>query len=251
MIDMLKKERHSLIIKEINLHNKVMSSDLALQLNVSEDTIRRDLNEMDEAGEIVKVHGGALSKSYHYPFQHNDIYAGDAKKNIAQKAIDLIKDGMVVLTGGGTTVIEMVRMLPTNLTATIFTISPLVALQLADHPLITVILIGGQFSKNSQVCMGTQVVSYLNEIRFDICFLGTNGISIGDGVTDSDLDIVHVKKAMIKASNKLVIMCIAEKLNSAQRMRVCNLYQINCLITDLEPHDALLQAYRRENVQLY
>jgi len=248
---MLKRERHSLIIKQVNLHNKVLSSDLALQLNVSEDTIRRDLNEMDEAGEIVKVHGGALSKSYHYPFQHTDIYAADAKKKIAQKAINLIKDGMVVLTGGGTTVIEMMSILPKTLTATIFTISPLVALQLADHPLITVILIGGQFSKNSQVCIGTQVTSYLNEIRFDICFLGTNGISLGDGVTDSDLDIVQVKKAMIRASNKLVIMCIVEKLNSSQRMRVCELNQINCLITDTDPDDHILQAYSRENIQLY
>ncbi|MEO6524829.1 MAG: DeoR/GlpR family DNA-binding transcription regulator [Mucilaginibacter sp.] len=248
---MLKKERHALIIKEINLHNKVLSSDLALQLNVSEDTIRRDLNEMDEAGTIVKVHGGALSRSYHYPFQQNDIYAGEAKKEIAKKGMDLIKDGMVVLTGGGTTVLQMVGMLPPTRTATIFTISPLVALQLADHPLITVILIGGQFSKNSQVCVGTQVVSYLSEIRFDICFLGTNGISIGDGLTDSDLDIVQVKKAMIKASNKLAIMCVAEKLNTVQRMRVCELHQIDCLITDLEPDDSALNAYRRENIQLY
>ncbi|RKR81711.1 DeoR family transcriptional regulator [Mucilaginibacter gracilis] len=248
---MLKKERHALIIKEINLHNKVLSSDLALRLNVSEDTIRRDLNEMDEAGTIVKVHGGALSRSYHYPFQQNDIYAGDAKKEIAKKAMSMIKDGMVVLTGGGTTVLQMVRLLPDNRTATIFTISPLVALQLADHPLITVILIGGQFSKNSQVCVGTQVVSYLHEIRFDICFLGTNGISIGDGVTDSDLDIVQVKKAMINASNKVAIMCVAEKLNTVQRMRVCQLHQIHCLITDLQPDDNALHAYRRENILLY
>ena len=206
---MLKKERHSIIIKEVNLHNKVLSADLALQLNVSEDTIRRDLNEMDEAGEIVKVHGGALSRSYHYPFKHSDVYAADAKKKIALKAINLIKDGMVVLTGGGTTMIEMVSMLPKTLNATIFTISPLVALQLADHPLITVILIGGQFSKNSQVCVGPQVTGYLNEIRFDYCFLGTNGISLSDGVTDSDLDIVQVKKSMIRSSNKLAVMCIA------------------------------------------
>lgn len=248
---MLKKERHTLIIKQVNLHNKVLSSDLALQLNVSEDTIRRDLNEMDEAGEIVKVHGGALSRSYHYPFRHTDVYASDAKKTIAQKAIGLIKDGMVVLTGGGTTMIEMVSILPKTLTATIFTISPLVALQLADHTLITVILIGGQFSKNSQVCIGTQVTNYLNDIRFDICFLGTNGISLGDGVTDSDLDVVQVKKSMIKASNKLVILCIAEKLNSSQRMRVCELNQISCLITDLDPNDQILHAYGRENIQLF
>lgn len=248
---MLKRERHSLIIKQVNLHNKVLSADLAQQLNVSEDTIRRDLNEMDEAGAIVKVHGGALSRSYHYPFRHTDIYAADAKKKIAQKAITLIKDGMVVLTGGGTTMIEMVSILPKTLTATIFTISPLVALQLADHPLITVILIGGQFSKNSQVCVGPQVTGYLSEIRFDICFLGTNGISLSDGVTDSDLDIVQVKKSMIRSSNKLAVMCIAEKLNSSQRMRVCELNQLNYLITDLESDDQMLQAYRRENIQLY
>lgn len=248
---MLKKERHSHIIKQINLHNKVLSTDLAMELNVSEDTIRRDLNELDESGQIVKVHGGALSKSYHYPFQQNSIYAGDAKKEIARKAIDLIKDGMVVLTGGGTTIIEMVRSLPLELSATIFTISPLVALQLADHHLIKVVLIGGEFSKDSQVCTGGQVISYLSEMKFDLCFLGTNGISVGDGVTDSDLDIVQVKKAMIKASKKVIISCIAEKLNSVQRYRVCTLQQISSLITDLNPDDAQLAAYAQQNLQLY
>lgn len=248
---MLKKERHTYIIRQVNLHNKVMSSDLAIELNVSEDTVRRDLNELHESGQVVKVHGGALSRSYHYPFQHNDIYAADAKKGIARKGIELIKDGMVVLTGGGTTIIEMVTMLPPDLSVTIFTISPPVALQLADHPLIKVVLIGGELSKDSQVCTGTQVVSYLNEIKFDLCFLGTNGISLQDGVTDSDLDIVQVKKAMIKASKRLVIMCIAEKLNSVQRMRVCDLQQISCLITDLDPADHIMQAYRRQNLQLY
>lgn len=248
---MLKKERHSHIIKQVNLHNKVLSSDLAIELNVSEDTIRRDLNELDESGQMVKVHGGALSKSYHYPFQHNNIYAADAKKAIASKAIELIKDGMVVVMGGGTTMIEMVRALPLHLSATIFTISPPVALQLADHPLIKVILIGGELSKDSQVCTGTQVVSYLSEIKFDICFLGTNGISLDDGVTDSDLDIVQVKKAMIKASKRLVIMCIAEKLNSVQRIRVCGIQQINSLITDLAPDDQILQAYTAQEMQLF
>jgi DeoR/GlpR family transcriptional regulator of sugar metabolism len=247
---MLKKERHALIVKQINLHNKVLSSDLANELSVSEDTIRRDLNELDETGQIVKVHGGALSRSFHYPFNLSDVYAGDAKKMIAAKGLELLKDGMVILTGGGTTIIEMMRVLPQDLSATIFTISPLVALQLADHALINVILIGGQLSKDSQVCIGSQVISYLHEIRFDICFLGTNGISINDGVTDSDLDIVQVKKAMIRSSNKLVIMCIAEKLHTSQRMHVCDLQKIDTLVTDLDPSSTQLLAYRKENIQL-
>ncbi len=248
---MLKKERHTYIIRQINLHNKVLSSDLATELNVSEDTVRRDLNELDSLGQIVKVHGGALSKSYQYPFQHANVYASDAKKCIAAKAIGLIKEGMVILTGGGTTVIELAAMLPQNISVTIFTISPLVALQLANHPLIDVILIGGTFSKDSQVCAGPQVISYLNEIKFDMCFLGTNGISATDGITDSDLDIVMVKKAMIKASKRLVIMCIAEKLDSVQRIRVCEMEQVSVLITELEPNHQVLDAYSMENMKKY
>jgi len=248
---MLKKERHSHIIRQVNLHNKVLSSDLAIELNVSEDTIRRDLNELDASGQIVKVHGGALSKSYHYPFQYNEIYAADSKKIIAAKAIKLLKEGMVVLTGGGTTIIEMATAFPKDIALTVFTISPPVALKLADHPLIKVVLIGGELSKDSQVCTGSQVVSYLNEIKFDICFLGTNGISVEDGVTDSDLEVVQVKKAMIKASKRLIIMCIAEKLNSVQRMQVCSVQRIDELITDLDPANVSLESYRKQNLHLY
>src|SRR3546814_12300091 len=107
---MLKEERHSFIIREINLHNKVLSSDLSSQLNVSEDTIRRDLKELDESGKVLKVHGGAISQSFHFPFNNKgEIYAKEAKGAIARKTLKLIKDGMVVLTGGGTTMIELDR----------------------------------------------------------------------------------------------------------------------------------------------
>src|SRR5690606_31341663 len=127
---MLKKERHAYIIKQINLHNKVLSSDLSVQLDVSEDTIRRDLNELSESGKILKVHGGALSKSFHYPFQQVDAYAKDAKKEIARKTLGLIQNGMILLASGGTTMIELARMIPDSLSCTFFTVSPLVALEL-------------------------------------------------------------------------------------------------------------------------
>ena len=87
---MLKRERHAYIIKQINLHNKVLSSDLSNELRVSEDTVRRDLIELAEMGKIVKVHGGALSKSFHFPFQHLEVYAQNDKKAIAEKALGLL-----------------------------------------------------------------------------------------------------------------------------------------------------------------
>jgi len=118
---MLKEERQAYIIHQINLHNKVLSSDLSVQLNVSEDTIRRDLNELAENGQVLKVYGGALSKSFQFPFQDGNVYAKESKKEIAKKAISLIQNGMTVLVGGGTTMIELARLIPNDVQCTFFT----------------------------------------------------------------------------------------------------------------------------------
>src|SRR5690606_8054350 len=161
---MLKKERHAYIIKQINLHNKVLSSDLSLQLKVSEDTVRRDLNELSEAGKILKVHGGALSKSFHFPFDQKKIYAQDSKTEIASKVSKTMWAGTTVLTGRGTTVVGIARMIPSDLGATCFTISPLVAVGLMDRKLLTVIPVGGVLSKNTQIYMAVKTVSDLSEV---------------------------------------------------------------------------------------
>lgn len=243
-MNMLKKERHAFIIKEINLHNKVLSSDLSAQLQVSEDTIRRDLNNLAETGKIEKVHGGALSKSFHFPYQLNEVYAQEAKKEIARKAVSLLSEGMVVLTGGGTTMIEIARMIPETLEATFFTISPLVALELAERKLLTVILIGGQLSKNAHINMGAKSVSELAEIKVDLCFLGANGIDLNEGITDSDWEVVQTKKAMIRSARRLVILSLGEKLGSIQKMKVCNLNSLEYLITDRPENDPSVKAYK-------
>lgn len=232
---MLKEERQAFIIHQINLHNKVLSSDLSAQLDVSEDTIRRDLNELAENGKVLKVYGGALSKSFQHPFRENHVYARDAKKQLASKAIKLIQNGMTVLAGGGTSMLELARIMPASLQCTFFTISPLVALELAERTKADVILIGGKLSRSTNICIGSQVINQLSEIRVDLCLLGTNSLSVDEGVTDSDWEVVQVKKAMIRCSNKTAILSIAEKLNSAQKMRVCSLNAISYLVTDLDP----------------
>src|SRR5690606_41928802 len=116
---MLKEERHSFIIREINLHNKVLSSDLSAQLDVSEDTIRPDLKELDEAGKVLKVHGGAISKAFHVPLRSKgEIFAQDASREIARKTITLSIDGRVGLTGGWSTCSELSRTRPCDIRST-------------------------------------------------------------------------------------------------------------------------------------
>jgi DeoR/GlpR family transcriptional regulator of sugar metabolism len=243
---MLKEERLNYIINQINIHNKVLSAELSVQLKVSEDTIRRDLNELTESGHILKVHGGAISRSFHSPFSEKEVYKKEAKKDIARRALGLIEDGMVILVGGGTTMIELARMVPEQLHCTFFTVSPLVALELAESPNLDVHLIAGKLSSNSQILVGSQVIHQLSEIHADLCFLGANSISIKDGITDSDWEVVQVKKGMIKAASETAILTIAEKINSVQKMKVCSLNDIKYMITDLSPSHESFNQYSKK-----
>lgn len=247
---MLKTERHDFVMRQINLHNRVLSSDLVQLLNVSEDTIRRDLQELADKGQLSKVHGGALSKSYQSSFNDSEVYAKEAKIIIAKKTIQLIKDGMVILTGGGTSIIELVKRLPENLNATFFTISPFVAIELAKYPKIEIILIGGLFSKNSQITFGGHVINQLSEINADLCLLGTSAIHPQDGLTDTDWEINQLKKAMFSAAKKTGILCISEKLDTSLRLKVAAIENINYLITELDPTAGKLNPYRIKNLQI-
>ncbi|MBB5438289.1 DeoR/GlpR family transcriptional regulator of sugar metabolism [Pedobacter sp. AK017] len=247
---MLKKERHTQIIKQINLHNKVLSSHLSVELKVSEDTIRRDLSELAAQGQVIKTHGGALSISYHFPKQEARVYAREAKQEIAKKAVSLLRNGIIVLTEGGTTMMEMVKLIPKTLEATFFTISPSISLELAEYPLLTVVLIGGQLDMSAQICIGEKPVTELNDINVDLCFLGANAIDANEGLTEVDWRVAQVKKAMIKSAAKLVVLTISEKLNSTHKMRVCDSKKIHHLITELDPEDEQLEGYRNNIIML-
>lgn len=241
---MLKKERQAYILHQVNLHNKVLSSSLCTEINVSEDTIRRDLQELAEEGKVIKVHGGALSHSFNQVyFPTNGVYSQNQKQTIAQKAIRLITNGMFVLTSGGTTIMEMARSLPPQLKATFISGSIPAILEYMHHPNIEVILIGDKISKNSKITVGSEAIAKIRQMKADICFLGTNAIDAEHGITDNDWEVVQLKKAMIESSKKVVCLSISEKMNSVQPIKVCGLNEIDLLITELSPDDPALRAY--------
>jgi DeoR/GlpR family transcriptional regulator of sugar metabolism len=247
---MLKRERQEFILHQINLHNKVLSTDLSQKLNVSDDTVRRDLNELAEFGKLLKVHGGAISKSFRNSFQHSNIYSLENKKTIAQKAAALIQDGMFVLTSGGTTIIELARCLPENLQATFITGSLQAAYEYVQHPNIEVILIGDRISRSAQLTIGADAVAKIKQFNADLCFLGINAIDAQHGLTDSDWEVAQVKKAMIEQSAKVVALAISEKLNTTQKIQVCDLSSIDILITELPPDAPPLEDYKTKQVEV-
>ncbi len=248
---MLKKERQAFILHQINLHNKVLSSALCTEINVSEDTIRRDLQELSTEGKIIKVHGGALSHSFNKVyFSSEDVYSQIEKKKIAKKANSLIKNGMFILTGGGTTIIELARILPPQLKATFISGSIPAILEYMHHPNIEVIIIGDKISKSSKITVGSEAIAKIKQIKPDICFLGTNAIDIEHGITDNDWEVVQLKRAMIESSKMVVCLAIAEKINSVQPIHVCNLKDIDMLITELNIDDPVLKPYKEAGIKV-
>ncbi len=247
---MLKQERQAYILHHINLHNRVFSSDLSLQIQVSEDTIRRDLQELAEKGKIIKVHGGALSTSFHSSFNNSQVYAIESKKTIAQKAASQVRNGMFVLTSGGTTIIELAKCLPADLHATFITGSLPAALEYVHHPNIEVIFIGDKLSKSSQITIGAEAILKIRQIKADICFLGINALDAEQGLTDNDWDIVQVKRAMIESSKKVVALSIAEKINTVQNIKVCGCTEIDMLITELDVNNTLFEPYKNAGLKI-
>ncbi len=247
---MLKKERQAFILHNVNLHNRILVGDLSEEIKVSEDTIRRDLHELSEDGKLIKVHGGALSKSFHNSFNSSSVYAMDSKKIIAKKAVELIKDGMFVLTSGGTTIIEMAKALPENLHATFITGSVPAAFEYMHHQNIEIILIGDKISKSSQITVGGEAISKIRQIRADICFLGINALHIAHGLTDNDWEVVQVKKAMMESSQKTVLLTISEKINTTQRIRICDTKSVDIIITELNTNDDKLQSFKNLGLQI-
>jgi DeoR/GlpR family transcriptional regulator of sugar metabolism len=228
-----------------------LSSDLSALLNVTEYTVRRDIKNLTKTGKIIKVNGGAISKTFNAPFQlNNEVYAQQEKQAIAKKATQLFKNDMLILTEGGTTLVEVARKIPSNLRATFFTLSPLVALALSEHSNLNVITIGGTLNKDASLVTGASVINQLASINVDLCLMGANALSISEGLTDSDWDVVQVKTAMVRSAKRTGILTISEKLNSSQRMKVCGINQINYLITELSPDDPLLSAYRKLDLSL-
>jgi len=248
---MLKMERQAFILHQINLHNKVLSADLSEQISVSNDTIRRDLQQLSEEGKIIKVHGGALSPSFHNGHHSSkEVYGYTQKKMIAQKAVSLIKDGMFILTSGGTTIIELARALPPDLNATFISGSIPALFEYIKHPNIEVIVIGDKISKNSKITVGSEAISKIKELKVDMCILGVNAINLENGVSDNDWEVVQIKKAMIEAAQKLVCLTISEKINSRQPFQVCDSKKINTLVTELSPDSPILKPYAQAGINV-
>ncbi len=248
---MFKYERQQFILEKLKKNRKVLSTSLSQDLDVSEDTIRRDLKELENKTLLHKVHGGAMSiENPSVTYEERSISNLAKKKIIAKKAVELIHDSQVILMSGSTTNLEIAKIIPRDIDLTIFTYSLPIAIELIKHPRIEVIFIGGKLNKLAQVSVGLDVVNTISNIRADICFVGTAGIHASRGMTEPDWEVAHIKKSMISVSDYVISVCVSPKLREVRKFCVVGLSKIDAMITDLNPNDFIFDAFRDKDLTI-
>ncbi|MGL5386330.1 MAG: DeoR/GlpR family DNA-binding transcription regulator [Serratia sp. (in: enterobacteria)] len=243
---MLTSQRKKIILEKLAQDGQVVAKQLSEFFGLSEDTLRRDLRELDSEGLLQRVHGGALPVSSAIAsFAERNTLESAAKTAIAKAAVAMIMPGQVVILDGGTTSAELVRHLPHNLQATIVTHSPSVAVGLVEYPNIEVIMIGGRLYKHSIVCVGAAAVEAMSHIRADMYFMGVTGVHPVAGLSTGDLEEAYIKRALAARSAETVVLASAAKLNAASQYAIGELTLAQTIIVEGSTDNALIEPLQQ------
>lgn len=218
---MLTSERKSLILEHLKRDGRLVAKTFAAALNLSEDTIRRDLRDMAAEGLLARVHGGALPIQPALPdFATRKAVASDEKKRLGQLAATLVRRGETVFLDGGTTNAEIARALPRDFVFTVVTHSPTIAAELEHHPTVEVILIGGRIYKHSMVAVGSIASAAIATMRPDIFFLGATAVHSRHGFTTGDFEEAAIKRQIAAQSARTYVALTADKLDRASPVTI-------------------------------
>ena len=233
------------------MEGKVVAAELSSSLAVSQDTVRRDLRELADAGLLRRVHGGALPATVGArPYSERRRQAPAAKAAIARATSRLLQNRQVILLDAGTTTLEVARHLPPELEATVITNSPPIAVALADHPRVDVSVLGGMLEKDSHALVGAATVEALHSIRADVLVLGVCSLHPEVGITVVELEESYVKRAMIANAAEVVAVSSADKLGSAAPYVVAPLDELTHLVTERSIPDEQAAEYRARGIEM-
>ncbi len=232
----------------------VSVAESARRFGVSDMTIRRDLRRLEESGEVMRTHGGALARpaagarTLEPSFNQRERENQAAKSAIARAAAAMVRPGEAIGLDLGTTVLEMAHALSGASGISVFTNSLRAALALADS-MITTYIPGGQLRGPEMSVCGSITLSQLENYRLDRVFLGVSGIT-ADGVFDYSVEETEIKRLYIRQSAEVVVLADASKFDHWSLVKVAELNRIHVLVTDRSPEDGLQHALEEAGVRV-
>jgi len=253
---MKRKDRLDNILVLLDERDQLQVDWLATHYDVSPETIRRDLSELSEKGLLRKIHGGAvkLQTAREHSFKLRSHLHYDQKVAVAKKAMGLVKSGdSLMINAGTTTTIFATVLAEIDVPLTILTNSSLVAYELSrsqkqDHDIY---LLGGKFRTDDYETGGTMVIEQIKQFRVDHAFLTVGAISAQHGIMEYRVDAVQIARAMIGQARIKTIIADDSKLDDTALNKLCDLDQIDNLITNAKPSAKLKKALEKAEVKVY
>ncbi len=230
-------ERHQQILDTARTNGRVDVAGLARELLVTPETVRRDLTALERRGVLRRVHGGAIPVErlgIEPGVADRESHAAGQKDRIARAALDELPEGGSVILDAGTTTARLAQLLPTDRELTVVTHSIPVASVLISRPNISLHLLGGVVRGRTMAAVGEWTKAQIAEVFADVAFMGTNGISVERGLTTPDLAEAGVKRALIDAARRTVVLADHTKFGREDFARVAPLSEIDTVITDVE-----------------
>ncbi|MFD0828190.1 DeoR/GlpR family DNA-binding transcription regulator [Neobacillus sp. M.A.Huq-85] len=236
----LPEERKNEILNELKRIGKVKVIDLAKQFNVSEETIRRDLTQLEENGLLKKVYGGAIKTTFQSgepPFTQRTTVNQEEKIQIGKKAAELISDGDVIVIDVGTTTLEFAHSIQNKENITILTNSIPVSAVLTEslnQQKFTgqILLLGGQIDPKQQSVSGGITEQILNQFNINKAFISAGGVSIENGVSNFHLNETLVSQTMVRVSKQIILLADYSKFGVDTFCKICPLEKLDIIVCD-------------------
>lgn len=256
---MFAQERRQVILAQLRQEGRVEAVALARRLGVSDETIRRDLRWLEETGQAVRTHGGALLRSFSVlPLAERQEVSPEAKHAIGKLAASIINAGESVLIDSGSTGLEVARALheqqetkQTNMQDIhVVTNSLAVAVELANTPHVLVTVLGGTLRPVELCMVGPETVAALKRYRLDRVFVACAAIDLERGVAVANPFEAEVKRAMLAGASQRIIIADSSKLGRSALVQITGLDSIDLLITDQDAKPSVIDAFRAAGLEV-
>lgn len=247
----MKVNRIKEISNYIHEHENASIDTLCSIFNVSKNTIRRDIAELEEKGIIKKVYGGItlnIDEKDTVPFNQREIKNKDIKVVLAELASNLVEDNDIIFIDSGTTTVHMIPFLANRRNLTIITNNLNVLVMSLDYPNLNVLSTGGSLFREANSFIGIEAIDFLDNYNIGKAFMASTGVSISNGITNSSSFEYQIKKTVVQKSNKIIVLADSSKLDVTSLMTYCNLKDIDALVTDKTLPEEYYKFFKDNNI---
>lgn len=228
------QHRRQRILTEVFEKRHVNARDLAIDMGVSEATVRRDLKALADEGQLELVYGGAKLRSADFSFRSKGTRNIESKQIVARLAAEMIADNDQIFVDSGTTCFELSPFLKRKRGLSVIVNSARLALEL-DTPGLSVILLGGQYRPDRMDCVGPLAINTLDQLRGYVCFIGADGLSMDFGLAAADIESAHLYRRAVNNARETVLLVDHTKFLAPSLFKIVDWESISRVVTDREP----------------